>query len=147
MWFSSTIFTILVFLFDLLEIFQREIKLQTNHPNNNIPSIATRPLNNEIFCVTPLAIAIPAQSITHINTLAIIHNNKKSTNGSSSRKAHNLIIQPLKDILKFHKNNPTIAINITNPDFHNIHENKNLTPLPFAFTTGNKNKKKVKTHK
>ena len=109
--------------------------------------MATRPLNKEIFWVIPLSKAIPAQSITHINTLAIIHNNKKSTNGSSSRNAHNFVIQPLNDMLKFHKNNPTIAINITNPDLNNIPESKNLTQLPFALTTGNKNKKKVKTHK
>ena len=78
----------------------------------------------------------------------MIHNNTKSTNGSSSRKAHNLVIQPLKEILKFHKNNPTIAIKITNVDFHNIDENKkNQTFSPLASITGNKNKQNDKITK
>jgi hypothetical protein len=85
-----------------------------------------------------------AQSITHINTLTIIHNNTKSTNGSSSRKAHNLVIQPLKDMLKFHRNNPIIAIKITNEDFHNIQENKNQTFSPLASIIGKKKKQKAK---
>ncbi|MBO7505713.1 hypothetical protein J6T66_06425 [bacterium] len=79
-----------------------------------------------------------------MNTLTIIHNNTKSTNGSSSRKAHNFVIHPLKDILKFHKNNPIIASNITNHDFHNIPESRNLTPIPLASTTGNRNKQNAK---
>ena len=91
--------------------------------------------------------AILAQSNTHINTLTTTHNNIKSTSGSSSRKAHNLVIQPLKEMLKFHKNNPTIAINITNQDFHNIPDNKNLTPSPFALTIGKRNKQNAKTAK
>jgi hypothetical protein len=123
------------------------MKDQTNHHNNNNPSISTCQLIIQIFCVTPLAIAIFDQSNTHINTLTIIHNNTKSTNGSSSRKAHNFVIHPLKEILKFHKNNPTIASNITNHDFHSIPESKNLTPLPLAFTTGKRNKQNVKTAK
>lgn len=83
-----------------------------------------------------------------MKTLAIIHSNKKSTNGSSSRKAHNLVIQPLKDILKFHKNSHIIAINITNVDFHNIFPNKkNQTLDPFASITGKNNRQKVKIHK
>jgi len=121
------------------------MKDQTNHQSNNNPSIRTCQVIIEIFWVTPLAIDIFAQSNTHINTLTIIHNNTKSTNGSSSRKAHNLVIQPLKEILKFHKNNPATASNITNPDFHNIPESKNLTPSPFALTTGKRNKQNVKT--
>ncbi|MBO7095023.1 hypothetical protein J6V86_02365 [bacterium] len=88
-----------------------------------------------------------APSKTHINTLTITHNNMKSTNGSSSRKAHNLVIHPLKEMLKFHKNNHIIASNITIQDFHNIPENKNLTPSPFASTIGNKNKQNAKTAK
>ncbi len=123
------------------------MKDQTNHQSNNNPSISTCPFIIQTFWVTPLAIAIFDQSNTHINTLTTIHNNTKSTNGSSSRKAHNLVIHPLKEILKFHKNNPTIASNITNHDFHNIPESKNLTPSPFALTTGKRNKQKVKTAK
>ena len=123
------------------------MKDQTNHHNNNNPSIATCQFKIQTFCVTPLIIAILAQSNTHINTLTTTHNNIKSTNGSSSRNAHNLVIHPLKEMLKFHKNNPIIASNITNQDFHNIHESKNLTPFPFASTTGKRNKQKAKTAK
>jgi hypothetical protein len=53
----------------------------------------------------------------------------------------------LKEILKFHKNNPTIASNITSHDFHNIPESKNLTLLPFALITGKRNRQNVKTAK
>jgi len=123
------------------------MKDQINHQSNNNQSIATCPFMIEIFWVTPLAAAIFHQSNTHINTLTTIHNNTKSTNGSSSRKAHNLVIHPLNEILKFHENNPIIASSITNPDFHNIPERKNLTPFPFAFTTGKRNKQNVKIAK
>ena len=147
-WFSSTIFTIFVLLLDFWDIFRKDINDHTNHHNNNNPSIANWPFKNQIFWVTPLTTATFAQSITHMNTLTIIHNNTKSTNGSSSRKAHNLVIQPLNEILKFHKNNPIIAIKITNVDFHNIDENKkNRTFSPLATITGNTNKQKAKITK
>ena len=123
------------------------MKDQTSHHNNSNPSRSICPLIIQTFCVTPLIIAILAQSNTHINTLTIIHNNTKSTNGSSSRKAHNLVIHHLKEILRFHKNNPIIANNITNHDFHSIQESKNLTQFQFASTTGNKNKQNAKIAK
>ena len=123
------------------------MKDQTNHQSNNNQLISNQTPDNSILEVIAFSPAIPAQSITHINTLTIIHNNTKSTNGSSSRKAHNLVIRHLKEILKFHRNNPAIAINITNHDFHSIPENKNLIPSPFALIIGKTNKQKVKTAK
>ena len=124
------------------------MKDQTNHQSNNNQLISNQTPDNSILEVIAFSPAIPAQSITHINTLTIIHNNTKSTNGSSSRKAHNLVIHPLKDTLKFHKNNPTIANNITNPDLHNNPENKNLTPLVSTSTIGKRiNKQSVRTTK
>ena len=129
-------FTILVLLLVFCHIFRKDIKDQTNHQSNNNQLTIIHTLDNFTLVVIASAFTILAQSITHINTLTITHNNTKSTNGSSSRKAHNLVIHPLKDILKFHKNNPTIANNITNQDFHNNHENKNLTPLSSTFTIG-----------
>ena len=114
---------------------------QTNHQSNNNQLTIIHELDKDTLVVIACTLTIFAQSITHINTLTIIHNNTKSTNGSSSRKAHNLVIHPLKEILKFHKNSPTIASNITNPDFHNIHENKNQTPFPSTFTTGKRTNK------
>ena len=77
----------------------------------------------------------------------MIHSSTKSTNGSSSRKAHNFVIHPLKEMLKFHKNNPIIASNITNQDFHKIPESRNLIPFPLASTIGNKNKQKARIAK
>lgn len=138
---------ILVLFVDFDEDFRKDTKLHTNHPSNSNQSIRTWPFINQIFWVTPLANETFTQSITHINTLTIIHKSKKSTNGSSSRNAHSWVIQFLKDILKFRQNNPTIAIKITNEDFRNIHENRNQTLDPFAFTTGKKNKQKHKTAK
>lgn len=91
--------------------------------------------------------AILAPSITHMKTLTIIHNSKKSTRGSSSRKEHNFVIQFLKDILKFRKNNPMIASRIISEDFRNIQENRNHHLEPLASTTGKKNRQKVKTIK
>ena len=142
---SSTIFTIFVLLLHFWEAFTNDTNDHTNPHNNNKQSTTNWPFRNQTFWVTPLAMATFTQSITQINTLTIIHNNTKSTNGSSSRREHNLVIHPLKEILKSHKNGPPIAISITSPDFHNIHENKNPTLFPFAFTTGNKNKQNAKT--
>ena len=85
-----------------------------------------------------LALLLPASAA------AFDFNNKKSTNGSSSRKEHNFVIHVLKDTLKFHKNNPIIAITITKDDFHNIDEKKNRYLLQFASIIGKKNKQKVK---
>lgn len=124
------------------------MKDQTNHQNNNNQLITNQAPDNSILEVISFALAMLAQSITHINTLTTTHNNIKSTNGSSSRKAHNLVIHPLKEILKFHKNNPTIASNITNHDLHNSLENKKLTQFSSTFTIGKRtNKQNAKTAK
>jgi len=124
------------------------MKDRANHQSNNNQLTTNQAPDNSILEVISFAPAMLAQSITHMNTLTIIHNNTKSTNGSSSRKAHNLVIHPLKDMLKFHKNKHTIASNITNHDFHNSLENKKLTPFSSTLTIGKRtNKQKAKTAK
>ena len=123
------------------------MKDQTNHHNNRSQSIRTCPFNNQIFLVTQLTIATLTQSITHMNTLTIIHSNKKSTNGSSSRNEQSLVIHHLNFTLKFRQNNQIRAIKITNEDFHSTPENKNHHFDQLASNIGNANRQKVKTAK
>jgi len=94
-----------------------------------------------------LTTATLTQSITHINALTIIHNSTKSTNGSSSRKEHNLVIHDLKETLRFQANNAINANVIIIEDLHSVHENNNLLLLQSAITIGKISKHKVNTTK
>ena len=146
-WFSSTTFIIFVLLLVFFDNFRRDIKDRTNHANNNNQLIITHTFSNFTFIVIDSTLATLAQSITHIKALTIIHNKIKSTNGSSSRNEHNLVIKPLKDTLKFQQNKPTNAKKITIDDLHNTPENSILSQLSSALTTGNTKKQTVKATK
>lgn len=123
------------------------MKDRTNHQSNNNQLTAIHKFDNSTLVVIDSTLTIFAQSIIHINVLAIIHNKIKSTSGSSSRNEHNLVINPLNDILKFQENNATKANKTIIDDLHKIQENNIATQLSSTLTIGNTNKQNAKTTK